>query len=88
MRFTWSESKARANLTKHGVAFEDAAAVFLDPLRVDFDASHPDDGEVRRKVLGAIDGRVLSAVYTLRDGDIRLISVRRANTPETRRYER
>ena len=86
--FVWDEAKALSNLTKHRLAFEDAALVFLDPQRLDFDVSRAGDGEGRRKVVGAIQGRVVTVVYTLRGGRIRLISARRANIPERRRYER
>jgi uncharacterized DUF497 family protein len=30
--FSWDETKARSNLAKHGVSFEEAATVFADPL--------------------------------------------------------
>ena len=86
--FVWDETKAGANFIKHGLAFEDAVLVFMDAARVEFDVSRAGDGEIRRKVVGAVQGRVITAVYTLRGGRIRLISARRANIPETRRYER
>ncbi|EIL91874.1 BrnT family toxin [Rhodanobacter sp. IGA1.0] len=31
MDFEWDDAKAALNLRKHGIAFEDAAYVFLDP---------------------------------------------------------
>ena len=86
MRFDWDDAKAEANEAKHGVPFEYAAAIFLDPNRLDFDASRPEDNEDRRKVVGVIEGRIFTVVYTLRDDVIRLISARRANDQETRRY--
>jgi uncharacterized DUF497 family protein len=86
MSFEWDDAKATANEAKHGVPFEYAASVFLDPERVDFDASRPEDNEVRRKLVGMIEGRHFTVVYTVRDGVIRLISARRANDQEMRRY--
>lgn len=86
MAFEWDDAKATANEVKHGVPFEYAAAVFLDPEKVDFDASRPEDNEVRRKLVGMIEGRHFTVVYTVRDGVIRLISARRANDQEMRRY--
>ena len=75
-----------ANLAKHGVPFVYAAAVFLDPDGIDFDASRPEDGEARRKMVGRIDGRFFTVVYTERGDLIRLISARRANAQEERSY--
>jgi len=34
MRFTWDEYKNRGNLRKHGISFDTAARIFLDPLHV------------------------------------------------------
>jgi uncharacterized DUF497 family protein len=84
--FEWDEAKALANLAKHGVPFVYAAAVFLDPDGIDFDASRPEDGEARRKMVGRIDGRFFTVVYTERGDLIRLISARRANAQEERSY--
>ncbi len=48
----WSPAKAKANLKKHGVAFEEAATVFFDDLAIEFyDDSHS-DGEDRMLLLG------------------------------------
>jgi uncharacterized DUF497 family protein len=84
--FEWDEAKALANLAKHGVPFDYAAAVFLDPDGIDFDASRPEDGEARRKRVGRIEGRLFTVVYTERGDLIRLISARRANAQEERSY--
>jgi uncharacterized DUF497 family protein len=35
MNFEWDAGKAAINLRKHGVSFEDAARVFLDPNRIE-----------------------------------------------------
>jgi len=32
--YEWDPTKAKANLRKHGVSFDEAASVFLDPLAV------------------------------------------------------
>jgi len=49
-------------------------------------ASRPEDGETRAKLIGAIEGRIFTVVFTRRGGLIRLISARRANAQETRAY--
>jgi uncharacterized protein len=36
MEFEWDETKAAANLAKHGISFEEAKTVFDDRLYVDF----------------------------------------------------
>ena len=52
MKFEWDEEKAAANFAKHGVSFEEAQAVFDDPLNVDFyDPDHSDD-EHRYIIIG------------------------------------
>ena len=84
--FEWDDGKAEANLAKHGMPFDYATAVFLDPAGIDFDASHHNDREVRHKFVGRIDGRIFTVVYTQRGATIRLISARRANAQEERRY--
>ncbi len=84
--FTWDEAKAASNLGKHGVSFAYATRAFLDPGRVELDATRPDDREVRRKVIGAIEGRVFAVVYTERHGGIRIISARRCNAQEGKAY--
>jgi uncharacterized protein len=40
--FEWDQEKARMNLRKHGVAFESACEVFLDPLLLLKDAGDTD----------------------------------------------
>ena len=47
MTFEWDARKAAANFTKHAIAFEDAATVFLDPLAITFPA--PDHSEEERR---------------------------------------
>jgi uncharacterized DUF497 family protein len=84
--FEWDDAKAASNARKHGVSFAEATTVFFDVDRIDFDVSRPQDGEGRRKVVGMIEERLFSVLYTVRDGSIRVISARRANTQEARRY--
>ena len=86
LQFEWDEAKAAANLAKHGISFSSATQLLLDQDVIGFDVSRTGDGEVRRKVVGLIEGRLFAVVYTLR-GDIpRLISARRANMKEERSW--
>ncbi len=84
--FEWDDAKAEKNLAKHGVPFAYATRIFWDPQRVDFDVTRTADGEVRQKVIGVIEGRLYSVVYTVREERLRLISARRCNAKEERRY--
>ena len=86
LAFEWDEAKARSNLAKHGVPFAYAARVFLDPRRAEFDASREADGEVRRKAVGRIEGRLFTVVFTYRQERVRLISARRSHASEERAY--
>ena len=40
--FVWNAAKARTNVQKHGVGFEEAATVFFDPLFVLVEAGSDD----------------------------------------------
>jgi hypothetical protein len=89
--FDWDERKNAANLRKHGIAFEDAVFVFADPLHI----STPDrivDEEQRWQTLGMVNGVALLLVaHTLETEEdeeyVRLVSARRAEPHERRRYE-
>jgi uncharacterized DUF497 family protein len=85
--FEWDSAKAASNLAKHGVSFEAAARLFAASAFVDVDASQPGAGEIRRKAIGVIDGRVFIVVYTMRNQVTRIISARRGNAKETRFYD-
>lgn len=52
LSFEWDEAKAVANRWKHGVSFEEAATVFLDPLARLFDAPETAHGEMRLLLVG------------------------------------
>jgi uncharacterized DUF497 family protein len=84
--FDWDDSKAKSNLAKHGVPFEYATRVFLDPRFIAFDASRAGDQETRRKAVGVIEGKLFVVVHTERAGACRIISARRANAMEQRAY--
>jgi len=86
--FSWDDAKAQSNLAKHGVEFAYATRVFLDPNRVEFDASREGEGEIRRKAVGRIEGKLYVVVHTDREGVVRIISARRTNTAEERAYGR
>jgi uncharacterized DUF497 family protein len=84
--FEWDDAKALSNFVKHRIEFSYATTVFLDPKRMDLDVSRPADGEMRRKVIGVVEDRLLTVVYTIRSRSIRIISARRSNTTENKMY--
>jgi hypothetical protein len=87
MEFEWDESKAEANIQKHGVTFEEAAEVFLDPFYQTGDAL-ADDKEERDFIIGyTFSQRLLLAVYTERVTRTRIISARPATRVERKVYE-
>lgn len=86
--FEWDPAKAQANLRKHGVSFESACEVFLDPLLVVKDAGDRNTGT--QAVVGeSLDERLLYVVHILRRDDevIRIISARPVTRHERREYE-
>jgi len=88
MEFEWDEGKAARNLAKHGVPFPYAARVFLDPHRSDGEDSRRDYSEERRLTLGVIEGRVFAVAYVWREKVVRLISARKANEREQKKYRK
>ena len=88
LEFEWDEDKADANQKKHGVTFEEAAAVFADPLAAIFDDEAHSEEEQREIIIGHSDkNRLLLVSFTERAGAIRIISARRATKKEHRDYE-
>ena len=86
IEFQWDEDKARSNLQKHGITFEEAAQVFFDPFYQTGDASS--DEEQRDFIIGYSSlQRILLVVYVERDKRTRIISARRATRYERKSYE-
>ena len=88
MRFEWDPEKAKKNLRKHGVSFEETVTVFYDPLSATFDDPDHSDGEERFIDIGlSSKGRVLVVWYTERQKNVRIIGCRRATPSERMTYE-
>ena len=87
MLYEWDTKKAAQNVAKHGVPFEYATRVFLDTHRLDSEDTRRDYREERRLTLGKIEGRLFAVAYTTRGKVIRLISARKANEREKRKYD-
>jgi uncharacterized DUF497 family protein len=82
----WDPVKAASNLKKHGISFEEASTVLLDPNAL----AQPDTSrtEERWLLMGmSSEARLVTLVYTLRGEDrIRLISARKATRKEAKHY--
>jgi uncharacterized protein len=89
IRFEWDPGKARLNLRKHGIAFEEAETVFADDHAILLDDPEHSRHEDRFVLLGVSARlRILVVVhaYRARDEVIRLISARRATPRERAQY--
>jgi uncharacterized DUF497 family protein len=87
--FEWDLDKARDNIRKHGVSFEEAATVFGDDeALIEDDVEHPEP-EDRFIITGmSAHAQVLLTVYMIRHADtVRIISSRRATQRERQAYE-
>jgi uncharacterized protein len=88
LTFEWDLRKARSNLAKHGVAFEQASTIFGDSLSLTIPDSEHSRMERRYATMGrAFNGKLLVVVHTDRDDNIRIISARRASRRERKFYE-
>jgi hypothetical protein len=88
MKFEWDENKAKRNLSKHGVSFEEAKTVFNDPLYVDFYDPDHSESEERYLIVGESNQeRLLIVSYTEKGNSIRLISAREVTRTEREAYE-
>lgn len=85
MRYVFDTAKDSANLAKHGISLALAEVLFAGPC-----VSTPDDrfdyGEVREVAFGRINGRLFACVYVDRGAQRRVISLRKANRREVKRY--
>ena len=85
-RFEWDHTKAASNLRKHDVDFQTATFAFTDPNAF-FEQDRVEDGEVRWKVIGMVDGDLLLLVaHTTQEQEdvevLRIISARPTNRRE------
>jgi uncharacterized DUF497 family protein len=86
MSFEWDNKKAKSNFKKHGIAFEDAVYVFADLHRLEYDDDRVSYGEDRRVTIGTISGELIVLVVFVRRNKIRVITARKVNKDERRKY--
>ncbi len=89
MKIEWDQKKAKLNLRKHSVSFEEAATALSDPLAAT--GADPDHSitEERYVTFGVSErGRLLVVAHTDEEGTIRIISARMAGKGERELYEK
>lgn len=85
MKFEWDTNKNSSNKSKHGIDFESAKELWLDGNRIEIRVPFP--VEDRWIVIGKLQKKIWTAIYTIRGESVRIISVRRAGTKEVALYE-
>jgi uncharacterized protein len=86
--FEWDDDKARTNLKKHDVSFDEGATIFNDPLIAAMPDTAHSEQEPRFIAIGmSASGRLLVVIFTERDDKTRLISCRKATKTEIEIYE-
>jgi uncharacterized DUF497 family protein len=94
MNFDWDNNKNQSNIAKHGISFEEAIAIFDDPNILNYEDTRFNYGEMRFVSIGQIilvtqeKTVIIVVIHTQRNQTIRLISARKANERERKRYER
>jgi len=86
--YEWDPKKAKANLLKHGVSFEEALTAFADPLARIFDDEDHSVEEQREIIIGySAKERLLIVCFTAQGESVRIFSVRKATRREKKEYE-
>ncbi len=85
--FEWDNNKARTNILKHGISFEEASTLFADENSITIDDPSHSLREKRSITMGFSVGKnMIVAVHTERAGTIRIISARLASRKEKKQY--
>jgi uncharacterized protein len=87
--FEWDNNKAKSNIIKHKVSFEEASTIFADFRSITINDPRHSITEKRYITMGqSTVQHLLVVVHTERGGKIRIISARRASTKERQQYEK
>jgi uncharacterized DUF497 family protein len=89
LQFNWDPAKAEKNLEKYGVDFEEAAAIFKDPLALYYDDLEHSQTAKREMVIGnsKTSKRLLTCFFERSEGAIRIIGVRASTHGERQNYD-
>lgn len=86
MLIEYDAAKDQSNQEKHGLSLAQAGLLDWATALIHADTRF-DYSEARYQALGLLDMQTYLAVFTIRDDALRIISLRRANRREERRYE-
>ena len=88
LQFEWNPKKAKTNLAKHGIPFEEAITVFADPLARIFDDPEHSESERREVIIGhSVQQRLILVSFIGINEKVRLLSAREATRRERKDYE-
>jgi len=88
VQFEWDRRKAKSNLKKHGVSFQEAATVFGDVLAITFDDPDHSTNECRLLTFGlSRTSKAIIVSHTERNKAMRIISARLMTKNERQIYE-
>jgi hypothetical protein len=88
MEFDWHTVKCARNIAERGIDFADVLVAFVDPDRRVVEDTRRNYGETRYNMLAKVEGRIFHLTFTERGEVIWIISARKANKREQRRYEK
>jgi uncharacterized DUF497 family protein len=88
MEFDWTPAKCAKNIAERGIDFADVVVAFADPMKTVAKDGRKDYGEERFNMLAMVEGRVFHVTFTMRGAITWIISARKANKRERRRYEK
>ncbi|MDP8259060.1 MAG: BrnT family toxin [Candidatus Aadella gelida] len=86
MEFEWNKDKNKNNIKKHGLDFSDAFSFFENPY-LSYEDKRNDYKEKRVLAIGTIEKRVVAVVFTKRERKTRIISMRKANEREKKKFK-
>jgi len=84
MKFEYDPNKSEINKNKHGIDFDEAQELWLDPQRIEIEARTV--GESRKLMIAQICDEIWSLIFTMREDKIRIISARKARKNEKEIY--
>lgn len=87
--FEWDSEKAKENIRKHGISFEEVLSIFDDPFFLEeYDFEHSDCVEQRYRGIGRMNGiTVVISTFAERKSRTRIINARITTKEEERKYE-
>lgn len=84
--FEWDQNKYQQTLDKRQISFIDATELFEIDNRFTYLSPYPGNDEERFVTVGLLKNKLFTVIYTFRQGNIRIITARRAHDREERIY--